>query len=117
MAQPFQRGPMGGVGAGAGIAGRVCHCLEPQRQIDGGAARQRVALGQKRGQGRGLPACGFQHMAQTRVQRQGGQAAAMGGDMARAIQRAQQFQQLLGLGKSAGVGWADKGQITGCCAP
>ena len=49
-------------------------------------------------------------MRQTGVQRQGGEAAAMGGDAA-LIQSAQVFQQGAGFGQGSGGGRGEKGQI------
>ena len=68
-----------------------------QRQINRGAA-QRVARGQKGGQGGGLFARTQEHMRQTRVQRQVCDGAAMGSNPVIAIQRAKGHKQAPRLG-------------------
>ena len=80
---------------------RSGHGLHPQGQIGRGTA-QRVAFGQKGGQGRRLGPRDGQHMGQPWMQGQGGQLAAMGGDVPLAVQGTQALQQNLRLGHRTG---------------
>ena len=80
-ADAFKHGAVGGPRVVSFISALVGDGFDTQRKIRWRAA-QRVAFLEQGGEGGGVGACYQQHMRQTGMQRQGGEAATVGGDAA-----------------------------------
>ena len=98
-----------------GKAFRIADGGKAQGQVGGGAA-QGIAFLHERGERRGPRPCAGQHMSQSRMHRQGGKLAAMGGDPG-AVERAKIGQKRARLGQGRGRGRRQEGEVGAVAAP